>query len=153
MLPDSLPSLDRVDWLPVNLLSQIIVELAGLDSAPRATSTPSKTMPIFHAANPSATTWSTLIPAITSSLGPGVKIVPWGEWLQALQESQEKADVELNPGLKLLDYYEAADRMGREGLELPILELEGTLRESRSLGEVGVVSGEWMGEWMRQWEF
>ncbi len=153
MLPDSLPSLNRIDWLPVNLLSQIVVELAGLDSVPLATSTPSKPMTIFHAVNPSTTPWSTLIPAIASSLGPSVEVVPWGQWFKALQESQEKTDIKLNPGLKLLDFYEGADRMGKEGLEVPVLETVVTLSRSKSLGEVGAVSVEWMKEWMGQWGF
>lgn len=110
-------------------------------------------MPVFHAVNPFPTPWSTLIPTILAYLGSSVQIVPWNTWLLALQASQKGAEIAQTPGIKLLDFYEAADRMGKLGLEMPVLETVDTKNMSKTLKEMSKVTPEWMGEWMKQWDF
>ncbi|TVY44181.1 Non-canonical non-ribosomal peptide synthetase [Lachnellula subtilissima] len=145
MLPSILPSLDRIDWLPVNQLAQIILELNELDSIPSSSTSPPPFMPIFHTVNPSTTPWSSLLPTIKAHLGSSVQIVPWDTWLLTLRASQEGAEIAQNPGIKLLDFYEAADRMGKLGLELSMLETVNTEKMSKTLKEMGKVTPEWMG--------
>jgi hypothetical protein len=141
----------------VNYLSQIIVELSGLDGKPDNTLMPChhiSPMPVFHAVNPSVTPWSTVLPAVISHLGPSVSVVPWETWLSVLEASSvERVEIEQNTGIKLLDFYEASDRMEKAGLKLPVLETEISGKRSGTLMSVGAVTEQWMEEWMRQWNF
>jgi hypothetical protein len=111
-------------------------------------------MPVFHAVNPSVTPWSTVLPAVISHLGPSVSVVPWETWLSVLEASSvERVEIEQNTGIKLLDFYEASDRMEKSGLKLPVLETEISGKRSGTLMSVGAVTEQWMEEWMRQWNF
>ncbi|EXJ86687.1 hypothetical protein A1O3_03640 [Capronia epimyces CBS 606.96] len=165
ILPSTLSALDRVDWLPVNRLSQIIVELAGLDTPDQSQShhpaqpqPPSKAPPpppfqVFHTVNPSSRPWSTLVPTLTSLLGPSVRVVSWDTWLAALRASETNSDLAQNPAIKILDFYTQADRQGRAGLQLPMLETKATAAVSRTLRDIEPVGPEWMEQWMRQWNW
>jgi hypothetical protein len=57
MIPLALSSLDRVDWLLVNKVSKIVVELAGLYGG-QAFIDSDSSMQIFHRVNSSAISWS-----------------------------------------------------------------------------------------------
>jgi hypothetical protein len=107
----------------------------------------------FHTVNPSVCPWSSLVSTIATSLGPSIRIVPWATWLSALHASREKGGIDQKPRVKLLDFYDAADQMGKAGLELPVLETEVTTLKSETLRRVGPIREEWMREWMKQWAF
>ena len=152
MIPSSLPSLDQVQWLPVNILAQIILDLVHL-TADADRPDASSSIRVLHTVNPETCSWSELLPAITRYLGDTVKVVSFPTWLEALRETQDSSDPNLNPAVKLLDFYEQAERMGKAGLELPILETSTTQSQSRTLRDVGRVNGAWMEMWMKQWSF
>lgn len=151
MLPESLSSLDRIDWVPVDKTAHIILELGQLGETGRASS--DTTMPVFHVVNPSTCSWSSLLPSIQSCLGPFVSTVPWRTWLDALEASEQRGDLEQNPGVKLLDFYRGVGQAGDAGLELPVLETKVSQMKSQTLRSLGPVKGEWMKQWMEQWKF
>lgn len=152
MLPLSLSSLDRVDWVPVDRTANIILELARhFDDGTATTSTP-----VFHIVNPSICSWSSLVPAVASSLGPSVKVVPWDMWLAGLEETLHHDYQEnhaQNPGVKLIDFYRGVGEAGEAGLELPVLETTNTRKSSPTLDSLEPVKGDWMKRWMEQWGF
>lgn len=146
VIPDSLGDMQDIDWIPIDLLSTIIYELAIRPS-------PSSSIPrVFHTVNPSVTTWAALLPDVQAELGPGVTIVPFAEWLKRLRASSASStvaqDFSVNPALKLLDFY--AGLLDSESIP-PRLETERTELESPLLTEVGPVKGDWMKKWIRQW--
>jgi hypothetical protein len=152
MVPSTLSSLDRVDWLPVNDCSRIVIELAGLSGA---SETVDITPPphIFHGVNPALTSWSSLIPAVTAAFGPAVSVVPWATWLSALETSEQKGDFVKNPAIKLLEFYKNVDKAHLSGFELPVLETNITQTKSETLRALGPVKEDWMSQWMSQWAF
>jgi hypothetical protein len=152
MVPSTLTSMDRVDWLPVNHTAQIVVELAGL-SDDQETRPPPVSVEIFHGVNSSYRSWSSLVQTVASSLGPGMSVVPWQDWLAALEASAQKEDLIKNPGIKLIEFYKNANKAEGMGLQLPLLETTTTQLRSETLRTLGPVTEDWMRQWMRQWKF
>jgi len=146
LLPESLSSsLTELDWIPVDLLSMALVELTWL---PRKESAR-----VYHAVNPRTCGWKSLLPTVRDLLGAEkVKIVPFGEWVEALRKSApetfEKQDFEKNPAIKLLDFFGGLSRA-----KMPTLSTVETQKRSRVLGEMRAVEATDMERWMRQWGF
>ncbi|KAI1822704.1 hypothetical protein F4861DRAFT_550606 [Xylaria intraflava] len=147
-IPDSLGRrLDIIDWIPVDKLGKAIVELALLPAHPHEPSTGGAS--VYHAINPHHTTWREVLPAISRRLSRGkhVEVVSLGTWIDALRDSASRTeDVALNPGIKLLDFFESL-----VDTEATLLSTEHTVRMSPTLPTVGAVSDEWMENWMTQW--
>lgn len=153
MLPSTLASLERVDWLPVNHAANIIVELAGLGDKSEDMDHCATLLQVFHAVNPATTTWSSLVDAIASHFKSEVTVVPWSTWLATLKASTKEGDLDRNPGLKLLSFYQDADTSLIAGLELPVLDTRDTQVRSKTLRTMGPVTEEWTKQWMKQWGF
>ena len=147
VLPDSLHTMDDIDWIPIDLLSTIIADLA-LHSA----SAPKPQTQVFHTVNPSIVSWNSLLPNIQSELGQHVKVVPLKTWLQALRASAREATteeaLEANPAVKLMGFYEG---LLDDTHRIPKLETKDTETASPGLTAVGPVRSEWMVKWIRQW--
>ena len=146
-LPDSLGSMAQVDWVPVDLMGEMVVELAM--SARKVDGNKGAT--VFHGTNPHITFWDSLLPIIKSSLGGGVHVVSFAEWLEALVESgTHTSDLEKNPALKIQAFFED---IGNEGNEMPRLATVKTVKSSSTLAHMNPVSQEWMANWLKQWGY
>lgn len=155
--------MDLVDWIPVDLLGNIIVELAGAAELNHESQNGfhkldveiDETIPVFHAVNPDHSTWADLVPTVHESIGESsIRIVTWGEWVDALSKSHHLgADLAQNPGLKLLDFFEALRRDDDAGLMIPRLDTERSEMKSGALAGLKPVDAEWMRIWLKQWKF
>jgi len=179
LLPSDLGSMDVVNWVPVDILSEIILELAGVveQSLPAHLQDQSSCVangahtrkesqsevPIYHAVNPHSVSWASLVPTVADLIGiqPG-NIVPWGQWVDALRVSdQGAANPETNPGLKLLDFFESMRGAGGHGKQrsgggltmMPVLATEVSAAKSRTLASLHPVGSEWMALWVKQLGF
>lgn len=144
-LPGSLGKLERVDWIPVDLLGSIIVELALSSEAVQPPGAD-----VYHTVNPQATTWEELVPVVAAALGGiSVEVVSLEAWLEALKDSESKAvDVALNPALKLMDFFQ--DLTSEDSA--PYLDTKHTSgHSSPSLAGLLSVQPAWMENWIRQW--
>ena len=162
ILPDSLGAMENIDWIPIDLLSIIIAELAigkGTAAATRTAATQKTTSNaiVYHAVNPRTTTWATLLPTIKITLSTStqeIEIVPLGTWITALRSSAgpepTKEFLERNPALKLLEFYESL-MPNRTELPHVRLDTEKTVAACSSMGKLEAVRPEWMRDWMRQW--
>lgn len=146
MIPESLGAMNTVNWIPIDILSKVVVELALLrDNAPASPH-------VYHTVNPHTSTWSSLLPVVQQHLGNGLKIVPLPAWLKALKQSSSTTqDLSLNPAIKLLEFFENLQR--NEHQPLPILETTITVKASPTLAQLGPVQPEWMERWIKQWNF
>ena len=162
VLPDSLGKLEEVDWIPIDLLRGILVDLAllPLSRSSSGSSTTTTTSPtVFHAVNPSSTTWSALLPHIQSAMSPQPQIVPLETWISTLRAksaaasslTQQQDDLTTNPALRLIDFYQDMMLTGMHDPVAPRLETVKTTEASPALRDVGPVRAEWMTRWMVQW--
>ena len=99
MIPVDLPF---VDWIPIDILSQIIVELSLHDIQ-----APGDSTKYYNLVNPIPVPWVELLEPLKESCGPQVQVVTLSEWVQKLK-SLDRADTEelkSRPALKTLDFF------------------------------------------------
>ncbi|TKA64260.1 hypothetical protein B0A49_09579 [Cryomyces minteri] len=147
-MPSSLGSLNVVDWVPVDRVAQIVVDLVHA----RLTSQSSKSIDVFHVVNPRKTTWQGLIPTVQSYFQDGsMELVDIADWIQALESVQwtsgEVAD--RFPAVKLLDFYRSLQTSARTTL----LATNHTVASSSTMAGLEAVNGALMTTWMQQWGF
>ena len=155
--------MELVDWIPVDLLGDIIVELAGAAEVHREPENGfreievefSDTVPVYHAVNPEFVMWADLLPTVRRSLGEcGIKTVTWNEWVDALAQSQHSAaDMTHNPGVKLLEFFKALKLGDGSTSMVPRLDTAHAEMKSGSLAGLKPVGSVWMEAWLKQWAF
>ncbi|CZS91474.1 related to nonribosomal peptide synthetase MxcG (component of the myxochelin iron transport regulon) [Rhynchosporium graminicola] len=152
ILPVSLATMETVDWIPVDLLSTMIVELA--EKVVSGKGEPSQGTTVYNLVNPEITTWKTLLPAIQDSLGIE-KTVPFSDWVEELHQSSfanNGALIEANPGVKLLDFYRGVSEKS-EASEGSRYIVDNLRRDSKQASDLRAVSPDWMKSWLKQWNF
>lgn len=147
-LPSGLSGLDRVDWIPVDLLAQVVCQLT-FDADMLDAATADRTV-FLHAVNPAKSTWKDTLTTIQKRF-PGIAIVEYSDWLGALKESARNAtvDLEKNPAVKLLDFF-----CSLEGsLPMPEFDTSVSAKNSSVLKEMKPVDEAWINKWMDQWDY
>lgn len=164
MVPSSLGAMDQVDWVPVDSLSTIILELAGVvphpakpdgtDRQPTGIQETGNSLQVYNVTNPRTTSWSSLVPVVNSHFHDKLQVVPWGQWLDTLRQASQdmtSAAARNNPGLKLLDFFESLENDA--GSLAPPLAMTRTLTSSPTLRDLQAVDDQWMELWLKQWAF
>ena len=149
--PSSFPSRERIDWIPVDKLSKILIEILVSSSTASQEEVAKRGTLMYHVVNPNVTTWSSLVPGIIDSYSKNfnVKPVPFEEWVQKLEKSADKElDMDKNPAIKLLDFYQKAGK-AKQGQRM--LSSKRAEEASTMLQNVGAVNSDWESIWMRQW--
>ena len=173
-VPDSLgSSQDKIEWVPIDLLAEVLVELA-LDRTPHKQG---DEVQVFHPLHPRPVTWKLLLPTVVETLdrsrtdGKPVETVPLDTWLRKVRGDIEsknndsvnknkdggKSDLEtrlkLNPAVKLLAFYEELLSKGCKGGkgDLPELEIIKTTEASPKLRNLEEIQPEWMQRWIQGW--
>lgn len=140
--------MSTIDWLPVDLLSEAVVELGLLKDG----SAPKNSASFFHAVNPKITTWDALLPAIRKRLqektGREIGVVPWADWVEAVRRTGQDGDGVA--GVKLLDFYDALGAGGRESSSV-IYDTTATQKASAGIRNLTAVDEKMMVLWMQQW--
>ena len=141
LIPDSLPP---IDWIPVDSLASIILEII---THPETHPT-YNTAKVYNLVNPHLVPWSTVIPSLQSYLGASAKVVPLADWvakLKSIDGKNKQAELAEKPALKILGFFEELQKV--EPLKF---ETENGQEASKTMREMGPVKGEWMDEWLRQ---
>ncbi|KAB5511705.1 hypothetical protein GE09DRAFT_1180021 [Coniochaeta sp. 2T2.1] len=135
ILPESLGSINVVDWMPVEDMASLILDVAGVTVAGPA----EEIGGYFHGVNPQTTTWQALVPAILEVYGDIKQVVSMGRWVPALEKTASSTeDTKKNPAVKLLDTYRRFVDGDKPGEGFVLLAREGPER--------GVLR---RGNWMR----
>ncbi|KAA8649496.1 putative secondary metabolism biosynthetic enzyme [Aspergillus tanneri] len=158
-LPASLGSFNDVDWLPVDCLSEALVELAL--GAGMVDSTGDRALTAYyHFTNPSVSSYTDLVPTIARRLGPDCKVVSsleeWNKklasWsLQEAPNGDSSVESSMAAAMALLEFY-----VGLEAKpDQPSVRLDTTLTVARipSLQAAGAVNESWIKTWLDQWGF
>lgn len=166
-VPDTVsPKLDRVDWVPVDLLAEVLVELA-LSDCSDSTAEAERTVEVFHPHNLNLMPWNEAIrPVIADALagyaGKQIETVPLVDWIERVRRDLEgtgtggSSDNELqvllerDPAAKLLGFFEGlADSASAEPDN--VLETGKTAQRSERLRAVPGVKAEWVRKWVGKW--
>ncbi|KAJ2988047.1 hypothetical protein NUW58_g4184 [Xylaria curta] len=149
ILPRELGSNDRVDWVPIERVARLALDVVG--AAPGQRIEAKEINGYFHAVNASATTWSALALTVQQYYGNRIKqLVSCQEWVDRLENSStDGKDIETNPGLKLVETYRGLSL----GVAPVILDLQRTNERSKAMMEAPVISAELLAHWFRQWNF
>ena len=171
------PSLSRIGWVPIDLLAEVIVQLAlgaeqplEQNSSQRhhvETDLPGREVHVFHPLNPHPTTWDAVRPTLTDTLSSitdkQLRTVSLDVWLakarqeielaagshQALKDGEIEASLRVNPAVKLLGFYEEV--LGPKAEQGNVLEIEVTERTSPKLQTVEDIKADWIQKWVREW--
>lgn len=144
-LPATLGGMDMVDWVPVDLLAQGIVELAtGPDSqSGRAVA--------HHAINRKVSSWKALASIVQKHISTKekpIELVSYDEWVKMVRDSVSTTDMTLNPAAKLADFYAS---LAHELEEPATLDMDKTCAASKTLSNLEAVKEEWLLNWLKQW--
>ncbi|CRG84906.1 hypothetical protein PISL3812_02079 [Talaromyces islandicus] len=145
-LPKSLAALENVDWVPVDTVGQIVAELATKPAREMQSSL------VYQIVNPKSTSWQLLAPTVANCLSSTaqIELVSLNEWVTALRETASKTeDIELNPAIKLLDFFEAISGGRVEGSQF---QTQQAVEASPTMAQIGPVNDAWMKNWLRQWD-
>ncbi|KAK3935781.1 hypothetical protein QBC46DRAFT_367353 [Diplogelasinospora grovesii] len=97
-----------IDWIPVDIVSQIIMEIAEYVIGRPAHTGASM---VFNIANPVTVPFDSLLPHLT---GIAINTVPCEEWVRLLQQSAtNRPTAPGTPGVKLLGLYKSAFTPGK----------------------------------------
>ena len=165
-IPESFgAAFDRIDWVPIDLLAEILVELAFRGSEDVNLETPK--LQVFHPLNPHPTKWRVLRNVVMDELSTldrkPMKVLPLHSWTnqvrqdfqakmgasKSLKDDEIKAQLEANPAAKLLEFYENV--LGADDRPVNVLEVKETLRCSTQLSAVSMITDPWMRKWIREW--
>ena len=164
-VPDSLgSSQNKIDWVPIDLLADVLVELTinvdGLDASKPTSPEATGKARVFHPLNPCPVAWGALLPTIVNSLRHSdagtkqIETVSFRAWLNKVRAEAEaagSADVEAmlktNPAAKLLGFYE---KLAEDG-ERQKFDISRTEEASPKLRAVGEIKPEWMERWVSAW--
>ncbi|EIT74140.1 hypothetical protein BDV35DRAFT_403939 [Aspergillus flavus] len=158
-LPNTLgPALNRVDWMPIDLLAEVLVDLALRDHG----ATAGRSVKVYHPVNPRPLDWEAVRPVVAEALskasGKTVDTIPFQDWVQRVRQDIETGnklnDGELqallsrNPAAKLLEFFEGImSQTEREN----VLDTRLTVQLSEKLQAVDAVKPEWIQKWVEEW--
>ena len=177
-IPNSLgPTLSKVDWMPIDLLAEILVDLAlhngqehklnGLAADCGDSENVQGQSHVFHALNPHPIKWQDVSDVVVDELFPNVKepleTISIESWFGRVRKSIETAagssnalkdrDLEIslrnNPAVKLLDFYE--DVLGSKDAPSNEFEVKETLGRSARFRDLESIKAEWVRKWVREW--
>lgn len=151
-LPETIgQALDRVDWVPIDLLAEILVDLSLLKSPG---------VGVYHPVNLHPRSWKDIRPVVADTLqvpGKTIEIIPFQEWILRVRRDieldspgTEKLQMQLveNPAAKLLDFFEGVMRQTEAE---NVLGATSTALMSEKLQMVDAVKAEWIQKWVKEW--
>ncbi|KAL8933380.1 MAG: hypothetical protein Q9216_006389 [Gyalolechia sp. 2 TL-2023] len=168
-LPASLgASWDVMNWVPIDLAAEMVVELAmqkppaaDTDDSDATMGSGSGRCRVYHILNPHSVQWQSIRRTIANTISRLtlriIDIVEPNIWIAKVREDLEtrskeqpiKEALRSNPAARLLNWLSKVmdDEDG-----IPIKwELEGTLRQSSYLRQLSGLKEAWMAKWVEEW--
>ncbi|KAI4718333.1 acetyl-CoA synthetase-like protein [Aureobasidium sp. EXF-10727] len=141
-IPSSLGSLDRIDWLPVDVAGSILCELMSAASAIH------EVCQVYNIVNPDSTTWQGLLSKLKAYEDlEKVALVDWVALLRNYMNNGQESNV---PALRLIDFFE---RACGDATTKPMVDCSKSLAMSPTLASTQRISLDLMERWISQWSF
>ncbi|PVH72355.1 putative NRPS-like enzyme [Cadophora sp. DSE1049] len=125
--------LQQVDWIPIDTLASITLELSLHDLKSGILGKPS----YHNVVNPHKTPWSDLVPCIKEYCGPEARSVPLTEWIEVLREldTTSPKELESKPALKVMPFFSLIASRGSQ----VTFETATSEKASRSMSELKAI--------------
>lgn len=146
-------TLGRVDWVPVDLLAGVLVDIAL--SLPGGEGD----VGVSHPLNLCPTTWDDIRSVVQAMLEGRIgklEVVPLADWARLVRRDVEdgKAEelgelLERNPAAKLLRFFEGV--VADDGVLDNRLETRRTAERSERLRAIGGIQAHWVEKWVSEW--
>jgi hypothetical protein len=166
-----------LDWIPIDLLAEVMSQLVDSDATSTGASQEVETY--YNIVNPQTVSWTSLLPTVKARLETAlspkkVEVVPFSQWLEALekaedaiiQEAEKKngttdsqvAASRAQTGLKLLSFFRAMaessdDDAVAAALSTPNWAVSNGLARSSVFAQLTPVSPAWFETWLGQWGY
>jgi thioester reductase-like protein len=147
-IPMDLGTLDCMDWIPVDILADALIEALLPSRLPKLSD---KTR-YMHFVNPRKAYWSDMAHIMSSKLDSDRKleVVAFTDWLDSLVKASERlTEVDDIPAVKLLDFLR---EMAQHSIKCASFSTKGTECSSLTLKRLPPVSTKWMEHWLDQWK-
>jgi len=133
-----------VDWVPIDKVSEIILELSFHDLRKRGESPK-----YYNIVNPHPTAWSEMLGCVKEYCGHGAKAIPLSEWVQKLRtfDDTDTAELKAKPALKALNFLTLMVSRG----PFAKCDIEVSLQASKTMAALEPVNQAWMRAWLEQW--
>ncbi|KAL2835427.1 hypothetical protein BJY01DRAFT_259225 [Aspergillus pseudoustus] len=163
-LPNTLgAAMDRVDWMPVDLLARVLVDLA-LESGDER-----EGVNVYHPVNTHPVSWTDIRPVVAEILarvsGKTVETISFREWIQRVRtdveslgasagagskvtETELKEALARSPAAKLLQFFEGIMAETESG---SVLDTTVTAQLSDKLSAVDAIKPDWIEKWVTEW--
>ena len=140
-------NIPNVDWIPVDTLASIILDITHFTAGTTGTLT-------YNIVNPQRTPWISLINPILERLGSEIKVVDLSEWIRMLEQIDRTDTRQLTskPAAKILDFFRDSDTETKEGKRARFRTEHG-VSASKTMASLAPVGTEWMKVWLRQWGY
>jgi thioester reductase-like protein len=151
-------TLDRIDWVPIDLLAEVLTGLALRESQPGCIN-------VYHPLNLHPTTWDKIIAVVADELsqvtGEPLYLIGLSKWVQRVRQDIETAGgtrrvvgesdlqvlLEKNPAAKLLEFFEGLLSVQSDN----VLDTQETASVSEKLRSIEGIKEEWIRKWIREW--
>ena len=140
-IPSGLPP---IDWIPIDKLATIILELITADAS-------SEILNVYNLVNPNVVPWSAILPSLRQYCGEESEVVPLSDWLEELERIDvdliDESELTAKPALKVVS---AIEELMDARTEITYSTERG-VNASQSMRELGPVNVGWLQGWLRQW--
>ena len=130
---------DELAWLPVDVVSSVVLELSRLSDGSKVVRSSAEVLPakvnttdgrsqlFYNVTNPRTLSWQRNVLPALSVAGLIFKVIPWHDWLDQMRKSG--LDPEKNPGVQLLTFWEGKKVSMDSEQEVSSLETSGSKRK------------------------
>ncbi|OAA36878.1 Male sterility, NAD-binding protein [Metarhizium rileyi] len=178
-LPADLGAATALDWIPIDLLAEVVDQL--VDSDAKAVGGSHEVETYYNIVNPRTVSWDSLLPTIQgrleTALSPKkVQICSFSQWLDDLEKAEDAIVQEVEKkngktpshttasraqaGLKLLSFFRvlakvspSGDDAVRSASSTPSWAIGNGLARSSVFAQLTPVSPAWFETWMGQWGY
>ncbi|KAK7744112.1 putative NRPS-like protein biosynthetic cluster [Cytospora paraplurivora] len=155
LIPSDLPP---IDWVPLDLASRAIVELALVGGDMDEMSDDQRLLRVFNVVNPNLTEWSVFVAALQRRLDKGegrYQQLSFAEWVDALVRTDPGtlSEAEASLSTRILPYFQHLAETAARGVVLqPKFKTTESARSSRTIRELKRIDEKLIDGWLQQWE-